>query len=229
MLNKDQKRYYKLAFFYIFLTSLLVFLVLKFGLKGAITISEFIQGSKPVYETDIYDNILPSPQLYPILEATNSATLALSGYSLPNNKVDIFLNDFNIKTLEVDSEGKFSGEISLSLGTSNIYAVTKDNKNKQGSPSKTWTIFYGNSPPYLEIFEPINNSEIKGKNSQINIKGKALNVSKVSINDHSIILEKDGSFNYPVKLSNGENKFKIICVDPAQNKTELEWILKYQP
>jgi len=228
-MNKEHKRYYKIAFLYIFLTTALIVSILKFGLAGAIKISEIIQRGKPIEESNLYENILPVPQFYPIIEATNSAALILSGYSLPNNNVDIYLNDFNVKSFEVDSEGKFIGDISLSLGICTIYGITKDNQNKQSPKSKTWTIFYGNSPPYLEILEPANDSVIKSKNSLIDLKGKALNVSKVTINDHLIILEKDGAFTYQVKLQTGDNKFKIICLDPAQNQTELEWNLKYQP
>ncbi len=102
-------------------------------------------------------------------------------------------------------------------------------KEIRSSPSKTWTIFYNDSPPYLEILEPANNSVIKGKQNSAVIKGKISPPVKIYVNDHFLIAENDNTFNYTALLQPGENKFKIVCLDPALNKTEMEWILNYQP
>jgi len=229
MFIKDKnKRYIFLTFFYLLLTFGLVFVILKFGISGAVKISELLQEKGPEdTSSTLYENVLLSPQLYPLPEATNSATLPVSGYSQPNKKIDIYLNEFNIETFDIDSEGKFEGSISLSLGLSNIYAITKDAEGKQSAPSKTFTVFYSNSPPSLEITEPENGSTIK-REGNIFIKGKVHETSKVSINNHVVVVDKNGNFSYPVKLEPGENKFKIVCLDPAQNKTEAEWIVNFQ-
>jgi len=231
--NRNQRKYLLLAIFYIILTLSLLALIFKFGLTGAVKISEFIQKTNPAVESDLYENVLASPQLYPLPEATNSATLIVSGYSLPNHSVDVYMNDLNVRSFEVDSEGKFSGLISLSLGLNKIYALTRDVKERTSSPSPSWTVFYSNSPPYLEITDPAKDSLIKGSGN-ISLKGKISLTSKVTVNDHSVITFPDeekryGLFSYPVKLAPGENKFKIVCSDPAENKTEIEWIIRYQP
>jgi len=230
---KDKKRQIILGFFYLFLSAGLIFLLLKFGVKIAVDISYFLQKrSHPQDFSDSSFNILAEPQLLPFPEATNSANLKVIGYAPSNQKVDIYLNNFNVKTFEVDSEGKFEGFVSLALGINKIYAVTVDVNGNKSSPSKEWEIFYNNSPPYLEILEPENHSTFKKSQNQVTIKGKVASTSKVFINGQRLITEFDGTFNnfsYQVTLQKGENKFTITCLDPALNKTEVEWILNYQP
>jgi len=230
---KNNQRYLFLTFFYLALTFGFLFLIYKFGIKTAVQISSFLQSrnsqNQSVVSTDLAENILPEPQLLPLPEATNSSTLTISGYSLPNQKVNLYLNDLPIKVLDVNSEGKFTGEISLALGLSKIYAVTINSDNIQGPPSKVWTVFYSNSPPYLEITEPANNSTITGKNDFLLIKGKTNQTSKVFVNSQRVVIENDGSFSYPVNLQKGENKFTIECFDPASNKTQVDWVINYQP
>jgi len=226
---KSTKKYLSLSVFYFVLTISLLVLIFKFGITGAVVISSFLQKKNPVVNTpDLYETIIQSPELFPVPEATNSSSLAISGYSLPNQKVDIYLNDLNIKSFDVDSEGKFAGFVSLSLGSSKIYAITVNSKNIQSSPSKSWTVFYNNSPPYLEILEPANNTIIEGKQNTVTIKGKISPPSRAFVNDHQMIIENEGIFNYTATLQTGENKFKIVCLDPAENKTELEWLINYQ-
>lgn len=221
-------RHQKATLIYTFLTILLLVLIFKFGLTAAVKVSEFLQRNKPLPESSLSENLLPAPQFYPLPEATNSASLKLSGFSQPNGKIEIFLNDLNIKSFDVDSEGKFEGFLSLSLGLNKIYAVTKDNEGRQSPSSRVWTIFFEDSPPMLEILEPADGTIIR-KTAIVVIKGKATPASKVTINDHQVVIDNEGSFSYSFRLQTGENKFTIVCLDPAQNRTEKEWILNFEP
>jgi len=226
--EKNQKFYLKLIIFYAALTAGLIFLLAKFGLSSAIKISELLQKKEGPESASLYENVLPAPQLYPLPEATNSSSLQIAGYSQPNQEVDLYLNDLMTKTFAVDSEGKFSDFINLSLGVNKIYAVTKDNRGIQSPLSQSWSVFYGNSPPNLEIIEPADKTLIK-KQSNLTIKGKVEETSKVFINNHLVVVEKDGTFEFPITLQPAENKFKIVCTDPAQNQTQLDWTVFFEP
>lgn len=217
----------RLGFLYSFLTLVLLGLIFKFGILAAVQVAEFLQGKEDVPTGGLTDDILSPPQLFSLPEATNSATLVVSGYAQPNSEIDIYLNELNVQTLESDSEGKFETDISLSLGVSKIYAVVKNAKDQLSPPSRAWEVFYEKSAPMLEILEPEEGSLIR-KNPSVYIKGKVAKTTKVTINDHLAILDSEGYFNYPVKLGDGENKFMIVATDPAQNKTEKEFILHYQ-
>lgn len=227
-MNSNSKRNLLLSLFYLFLTFGLIFLIFKFGIGAAVKISELLQPDKGPLAENPYENILPAPRLFPIMEATNSATLELSGYSIANQKVDIYLNYLNVETFDVDSEGKFKGDITLSLGNNEIYVVTRVLNDKHSPASKSWTIFYGNRPPDIQITEPTKGTLVK-KNPNIELKGQVAKTSKVSIDGHTVIIDNDGFFSYPVKLSPGENKFMIVCQDPAMNRTEVEWPVHFQP
>lgn len=217
----------KLAFTYSLLTLAMLVLIFKFGITTAVKVSEVLQGNKPLPESSLSDNIISPPQFYPLPAATNSASLKISGYAQPNEEVDIYLNDLNVKTFETDSEGKFEGLVSLPLGTSKLFAVAKNHQDQQSSPSRSWEIFYEKSPPLLEIISPEEGALIK-KNPEIEIKGKVAPTSKVTINDHQAILDNEGNFSYPVKLQEGKNVFVVVCTDPAQNQTEKELIVHFQ-
>lgn len=226
-MKKEDFKYIGLGFLYLFLTVGFGFLIFKFGIGAGVKISEFLQKSKPLPEDNLTNNYIPSPAFSSIPESTNSAELSVSGYAMANKEIAISVNNEE-KSFTVDSDGKFTGIINLSLGANSLTAVTKDFEGKASLPSKTYTIFYSDSPPALEISSPEQNSTIK-RNADISIIGKTDINSKIYLNDHLILVNSDGTFSYGVKLQRGENKFKIISVDPAQNKSEKEIILQFQP
>jgi hypothetical protein len=221
-------RYQKATLIYGFLTVVLLGIIFKFGLFAAVKISEFLQGRKPLPEETLYNNLLSAPQFYPLPEATNSASLKVSGFSQPNERIDVYLNDLNVKSFEVDSEGKFEGSLALSLGLNKIYAVAKDKQDQQSPSSQVWSVFFEDTAPMLEILEPADGATIK-KTSRVTLKGKTAPTSKITVNSHQVVVDSEGNFAYSVSLQSGENKFTIVCLDPSQNKTEKEWLIIFQP
>jgi len=210
------------------LTGGMLFLIFKFGLYSAVKISEFLQKNQPVNEEVPLDSFLPVPQFFSVIEATNSAQLPIGGYSQANKEVLITLNGGEDQSLAVDSEGKFSGSLDLSLGINTFYAETKDFKGNKSLKSETQTIFYSNTPPPIEIEEPQPDSVVNN-NPNIILKGKTDGSSKLYINDHLVLVESDGRFTYSIKLAKGDNLFKIISIDPAQNQTVKEFTLQFRP
>lgn len=206
----------------------MVLLIFKYGIFLAVKISELIQRNSPPPSPDLSESLISPPQIFPLPSATNSASLSVSGFAVANQTVEIHINESETKIFDVNSEGKFEGIISLSLGINDIYAITKTKKGAFSPSSQPWSIFYSSLPPSLEILEPSNNAVIK-KTNKAEIKGKAEKTSKVSVNDHQVIVDNNGLFSFPVILQTGENKFKIICTDPATNETEQELTLYYQP
>lgn len=220
-MEEDNKRYLKLGIIYSLATILLLFLIFKFGVGIAINISDLIQKGNIDSTSNLSDVIVPPPQMSSISEATNSAQLKVWGFAPANQEVEIRLNSDPAKNLPVDSEGKFEGIIDLSLGTNEVFANSLNKEGVKSAPTNTWTIFYSDTPPNLEILDP-KDEKVNVRNKNFVIKGKVELTSKVYINDHSVVLGQDGSFSYPILLEKGENKFKIASVDPAQNRTEKE-------
>ncbi len=217
------------SFIFFSLVAGMFFLIFRYGLFTAVKISEFLQKNQPGYGETPLESYLPVPKFFSVIEATNSGQLPIEGYAPANEEILITLNDVEDQSLAVNSEGKFEDFLPLSLGTSKIYSVAITNKEIRSSPSKSWNIFYNDSPPYLEILEPENNSVIKGKQNTVIIRGKITPPAKAYVNDHLMIIDDENSFSYSAVLQTGENKFKIVSLDPALNKTEIEWLLNYQP
>ncbi len=226
-MKKEQKKAILIGFAYLLVSFFLVFLVFKYGIKLAVEISLFFQ--KKDKSQEIQETIIPSPVIANIPLATNSSSLKINGYSTPNQKVIIFINDLETKTIEADSEGKFEGFISLALGNNKIYAVAENPNGKRSEASSTWNVFFNDTPPFLEILEPKNESIFKRNQNPVEIKGKTDKFSKVYINDQRIVVDENGNFVYTLTLQKGENKVKITAIDPAENQKELEWTLHYQP
>lgn len=216
------------SFFWLMLTAGFVFLILKYGISAAVKIAEYLQRNNAGSEGGLTDNFVAKPKLFPVIEATNSADLLVSGFGPANKEIILTINDAEIKSLSTDSEGKFEGMVTLSLGKNTFYAVTKDFQGIVSSPSETFTVFYSDSPPLLEITEPLPDSTVRN-NPNITIKGKAEETSKVYVNDHLVSVDSQGFFSFPAKLQKGENIFKVICTDPAKNTIEKEIKLSFRP
>jgi len=217
--------YLKTIFIYTLLSFLFLYAIFKYGITVAVTISEYLQkNNNPDLGTE--EKYLPPPQLNSIPEATNSAYLLISGFSVANQKVQLTVNDNEPIFIDSDTEGKFEQQINLSLGVNAIKAYTIDNLSLSAS-SNLLQIYYNDTPPNLNITDPDPTKTIR-KNPFIEIKGNTDKTCRIYINDHLVIVDNEGNFSYQIKLNDGENNFKIISVDPAQNKTEKEIKLTYK-
>jgi len=227
-IDKDTAKNIKLTILYSTLTLGLVFLIFRFGLSVAVDISEYLQKNKPGNEETPLDSYLAQPKFFGVTEATNSAQFPIKGYGPANKEVAIFLNEVEDQALPVNSEGVFEGELKLTLGINKFYAIAKDFTENTSAKSEIQSIYYSDSPPLIEIEDPSPDSVIKN-NPSISIKGKTESNSKLYINDHVVLVNSDGSFSYPVKLEKGDNIFKIVAIDPAQNTSEKDFKLQFRP
>lgn len=65
------------------------------------------------------------------------------------------------------------------------------------------------SPPDIVIFEPATGITVSSSN--ILVKGKTSNASKIEFNGKVINTDTEGQFNIPVDLKNGENNIAIVA------------------
>ena len=172
---------------------------------------------------------LDMPTLYPLPEATNSAEIKVSGISQSGLTIKVFLTGSESKDILTDDQGNFSTKERLTLGRNEIYAVAKDAKNNQSGESEKMIVWYDNETPSLEIIQPNDDTVISDEKGKIEIIGKTENEAEVLINDHLIVLDKEGNFKYNLNLSTGENKILITATDSAGNKTEKTLTVTYSP
>lgn len=73
----------------------------------------------------------------------------------------------------------------------------------------TLQFFNVSSPPNLVIFEPANGVNTNASN--ILVKGKTSNGSKIELNGKVVSTDHEGNFNVPVNLTSGENHIVIVA------------------
>ena len=177
--------------------------------------------------TETAESPVFAPILEPLPQATNSSSILIRGYSDKDRQIIISVNGENAGSTETDSDGKFSfRNIRLNEGENKISVISKS-KDNESEPADL-TILFKKEPPVLEITEPSDGQTLRIEAKTL-IKGYTDPDTNLSINDHRIIIDRDGNFSYPVTLSEGENIYQIKSEDTAGNQTVKELKINFAP
>lgn len=214
-------------------TIILIYFLITWGLPaliGGLSVLNKTSDTKQKQGTIQEDITLAPPVLNIPFEATNTATIKITGYTTPNAKVEIYVDGDIETTAESDSSGNFQTDpISLLLGTNEITGKTIDEKNKRSLPSKTIKVTYNNEKPKLEIHEPEDGKKIQGGDKKVKISGLTDPQNLVSINGSTVILNAEGRFFTELSINEGENTLVIVAANSVGNKTQIERKVTYQP
>jgi len=227
----EEKKSRRLAIFLGIVTLLVIVGLIFWGIPLLIHLASFlntIEKSEP--EQSLEDTIPPvPPQFAAVPEATYTATIKIGGSSEPESKVEIYLNDKLLLVTEANGEGKFEVEkIPLQEGENLLSALAIDAAGNKSTSSEKVKVVFDNKPPELEIIEPENEAVVYEQ--KVEIKGKVESEDiRVTVNDHLVVIEKEGSFAYPFELQEGKNEVTIIAEDLAGNKTEKKLEITYRP
>ncbi len=205
--------------------------MISWGLPALIgSLSVFIKLKKKKKKVETLDAAITPPVLNIPFEATNTATLKLSGYSSPNTKVEIYIDDQLVETIETDSDGAFNIEaLELALGINNIYGKTINEKGNSSLASKTIKLIYNNEQPILEVTEPSDGQEIKGGDKKIRVSGKTEPINSITINGVTAIVNGDGNFSKEISLNDGDNLIEVVAINQVGNSTKHSVTVKYSP
>lgn len=200
----------------------LVVVMFKWGLPWFINVLSGPSGQKATNVNQGEDVVPPQiPVLSPLLEATNSATLKIEGYTEPKAEVGVFLNEAQVASTNSDDQGMFKAEFKLNEGDNNIQVRAKDNAGNT-SQSVIKTVNFDKKGVDISVESPKDGSEIFGQNNQnVTFSGK---VSKpdasVNINGNYVRLDVNGNFSSIVHLSQGDNNVSVKATDQAGNTAE---------
>jgi len=225
---QTEKKIRRVALLLGFLTLLLIGGVIVWGIPLVVNLIGLLGELKNSPHSSVEDTIPPiAPQFAAVPEATNTATINISGSSEPQSKVKIYVNDELLTTTQANTKGEFFVEkVPLQKGENILTALAVDEAGNQSEISEEVKVTYDNVPPELEITQPEGNKTVY--EPKIEIKGKTESEEiKVTINGHLALVEKDGHFNYLYELAGGENKIEIVAEDLAGNKTKKELIINY--
>lgn len=214
-------------------TIILIYFLITWGLPaliGGLSIFNKTSDTKSKPNAIQEDITLAPPVLNIPFEATNTATIKITGYATPNAKVEIYLDGDIETTTESDSSGNFQTDpISLSIGTNEITGKTINEKNKKSLPSKTIKITYNNEKPKLEVSEPEDGKKIQGGDKKLKVSGLTDPQNSVSVNGSTVILNVEGRFVTEIGINEGENTLVIVATNSVGNKTQIERKVTYQP
>lgn len=201
--------------------------ILPYFIGGIGIVQNVIKPPKQNIESN--KSLLAPPVLNIPFEATASSMISISGFSIPNSKVTLFLDDETKDTVNVASDGSFIFEnVPLVLGTNNIYGKTSDG-SKESSPSKTIRLIYDNEKPLITLFEPEDGKTIQGGDKKVKVSGKTEASAKVFLNDAQVVVDQNGNFATDIPLNDGDNAISIKASDTASNTTELQRRVIFQP
>ena len=218
-------------FFSILGIVVVLFLLFKFGISALINFSLFLsgKGGEP-NSTNSQNtiNFLPSPVLNPIVSATNSAQIIITGISQKDRKIELFLNSRKIDETDTADNGEFRFEPTLKKGT-NTVSVRAVYKDKKSDASEKYIVEYKDTAPKLEVSSPSDQASFKKEDKSVEIKGQTDANVTVTVNGFFAVTSENNSFSYVLQLHDGDNEVKILAVDNAGNKSEKTIKVNYSP
>ena len=217
----------------IVISIVLIFVLLNWGIPALIgSLSVFNKfKTNPPKQVNTEGNAAIAPPVLSIpYEATNTAKINISGYSQPNSKVEIYIDDELQDTVLVTGDGSFTSyDIELRLGTNNIYGKTINDQDKKSLSSKNIKILFSDEKPLLEISEPEDNKEIKGGDKKVRVSGRSAFENSVTVNGSTVIVNSEGNFTTEIPINEGDNIITIMATDQYGNSENAERKVKYSP
>lgn len=218
-------------FFSILGIIVVLFLLFKFGVSALINFSLFLSGKGGELNSTTNQNsinFIPSPVLNPIVPATNSAQIIITGISQKDRKIELFLNSRKIDETDTENNGEFRFEPTLKKGT-NTVSVRAVYKDKKSDASQKYIVEYKDTAPKLEVSTPSDGASFKKEDKSVEVKGQTDANVTVTVNGFFAVTSENNSFSYVLQLHDGDNEVKILAVDNAGNKSEKTIKVNYSP
>lgn len=186
---------------------------------------------KPSFKKEsIAEEVTLAPPVLNIpFEATNTATIKVKGYSVPNTQVELSVDDQLKTTAKVSDDGSFNATLSLELGINNVSGKTVDDKGGRSLPSKNIRIIYSNQKPKLELSSPTDDQTVQGGDKKVNVSGSTDIGNDILANEIKIIVDSEGNFSQSIAISEGENIITVVAKDKAGNTSTVGKRVIYKP
>lgn len=175
------------------------------------------------------------PPQVPIIQLstrnTNQPSFILQGYSEPKSRVKLMHNDDELDEIVANDSGIFEIKIGLVEGENTFSATAIDQAENVSSQSKPEKLYLDTEPPDLSWDESIvDGMSVIGKDKQFfSLKGQTESGAKITVNDRFFFAKADGSFEYRLRLQEGENQLVIKLEDKASNQTVKNLKLFFKP
>jgi bacillopeptidase F len=163
------------------------------------------------------------PALNPPFDATNSASITISGAAAPHEKISLYLNGEVVDSTTVKSDKSFTFTgVTLKDGDNSLKAKVMTDDNKESDFSNEVKIALINKAPSLSLDNPKDGQGYKKEESPIKVTGKTDPGVKVTVNDFRAIVDDQGTYTYLYNIHDGDNDIKVVATDDANNKITKE-------
>jgi bacillopeptidase F len=232
-LNKNfEKKSQKTLILSIIGILIVLFLLFRFGIDILVNFSTFISGSKNSQTSEQTNqiNYIAPPILNPLVSATNSAQIVITGKAIKDQTVNLYINNSQTDQIQTDKNGVFVFTETLKSGDNQI-KTKAENNGKQSDFSNAFDVVLKNSAPTLDISSPSDGQRFDknsiGTGNSVNVSGKTDQGVSVTVNGFWAVVDDNNNFSYTLPLQNGDNQIKIIATDQAGNKTEKDIKINY--
>lgn len=188
-------------------------------------------GNQPTEDGTVNEkSFLFAPNFEPLPEATNSATLKVSGYAQGADQVEIFINGISKKKPRVEKDGSFSvSSLELFEGENKISAIALTDKGDKSGSSKVFSVLFSKKAPQIKLEDLDNGKSFSGER-RVTLKGQVEpDSATLEINGRLVVVREGGLFSHIFSLSDGDNKITFTATDLAGNRTVLERTVRYSP
>lgn len=225
--KKNEAKNLRTIFLSIIGIILVIYILLKFGLATLVNISLFLSGKNnqnQAIQNQI--NFISAPILNPLPNATNSAKINVTGKSIKDITIKLYLNNLSQDQTETDGNGNFTFSINLEAGDNQIKTLAEKN-GKKSDFSNVLSITFKNSKPNLSISSPTDGQTFKKDQNSVNVTGTTDPGTTITVNGFWAIIDESNNFSYILPLQNGDNQIKVVANDQAGNQTEKNIKVNY--
>lgn len=225
--RRNEETVTKKTVFMGFLTILFIILVILFGLPLLVKFSVFLGNTKKVDNSD--EKLVPplAPRLVIPYEATNSASIAVNGFSEAGVEVELFKNEISIGKTQVTEAGDFVFKnITLEDGDNNFSAIATSKKAGSSDGSIPVLVLFDNKAPELKLVNPTE-KELTVDYADFDIIGETEKGVSVTVNGKLAVVDDEGKFKLKMQLNMGKNELEIVVRDTAGNESKTKVTITY--
>jgi len=230
--RKEGQRYARQTFIFSILTILLIAALVFWGIPSLVKLAIFLGDLRSSAQPVVGEDTVPPaiPILQPTDEATNSATIRISGFAEDGTTIVLSNNGSDANEVLVENNGEFLFDaVRLHEGENAITVRAVDKAGNTSRSSSPLTINYDNIPPTLTVESPVDKARFLGTAEKIvRITGKTESGSIVRVNGALAILSSEGTFASSYSLVSGENTLTIVASDRAGNETLVTRTVFYE-
>jgi hypothetical protein len=211
------------------ITIIVFILVIIFGLPLLVKLSIFLGEIKNKKEKVVVEKVLPplAPRLILPFDATNSATISITGVADPKTSVELLKNDSSLAKKDVTDAGDFVFDnVSLDKGNNVFTAISINDKGVNSEISKQLKVIFDDTPPEITMINPSEDT-LTVDNPDFDIVGKSEKGVSVLINGHVAMVDDNGQFKLKLQLNSGKNDVEIDVTDQAGNVTKKNISITY--